>query len=204
MSIVYILINEAMPGLIKIGRTSTSVEQRISELNQPSGIPLPFTCYYAARVADSALVEKKLHEAFGDARLREKREFFRTSPHRAQAALELAALEDVTPKEEVIDEFPDDAARGMVRESNRRKSPSFEQYQIPIGAVLTFTKDANITAIVNGERTVDFNGSTMSLSASALAAIKSLGYNWKAVQGSAYWEYDGQTLWDRWENLREI
>ncbi len=105
MSYVYILINEAMPGLIKIGRTTTSVKQRISELNSPAGIPLPFTCYYAARVEDSVKVEKKLHDAIGDHRIRERREFFRLSPHRAQAALELAALEDVTPREEIIDEL---------------------------------------------------------------------------------------------------
>ena len=86
---VYILTNESMPGLVKIGRTSTSVEQRMSELNRHAGIPLPFVCYYAARVTDSAQVEKKLHEAFGDHRIRAQREFFRLSPHRAQAALEL-------------------------------------------------------------------------------------------------------------------
>lgn len=203
MSIVYILINEAMPGLIKIGRTSTTVQQRISELNQPSGVPLPFTCYYAARVEDSALVEKKLHEAFGDSRLRERREFFTLSPHRAQAALELAALEDVTPREEVIDEFPEDAVQGLVRETNRRNLPTFTQYQIPNGATLRFTKDSAITAVVNGDRTLDFQGSTLSLSAAALAALKSLGYDWKSAHGAAYWEYEGQTIWDRWERIRE-
>jgi T5orf172 domain len=129
MSFVYILINEAMPGLIKIGRTTTSVKQRISELNAPAGIPLPFTCYYAARVEDCVLVERKLHDAFGDHRVRERREFFWLSPHRAQAALELAAIEDVTPRDEIIDEYPEDAERGLIRETNRRVLPTFTQYQ---------------------------------------------------------------------------
>jgi rhodanese-related sulfurtransferase len=202
MSIVYILINEAMPGLIKIGRTSTSVQQRIAELNHPSGIPLPFTCYYAAKVSDSVLVEKKLHEAFGDVRLREKREFFRLSPNRAQAALELAAIEDVTPREEIIDEFPIDAERGLIKESNR-KVPSFKQYGIPLGAVLNLTKDENISAVVDGDRTVLFKGESMSMSGAALKALRSLGYNWKSAHGAAYWEYEGETIWDRWEKIRE-
>jgi rhodanese-related sulfurtransferase len=202
MSIVYILINEAMPGLIKIGRTSTSVQQRIAELNHPSGIPLPFTCYYAAKVNDSVLVEKKLHEAFGDVRLREKREFFRLSPNRAQAALELAAIEDVTPREEIIDEFPIDAERGLIKESNR-KVPSFKQYGIPLGAVLNLTKDENISAVVDGDRTVLFQGESMSMSGAALKALRSLGYNWKSAHGAAYWEYEGETIWDRWEKIRE-
>lgn len=202
MSYVYILINDAMPGLIKIGRTSTSVKQRMSELNHPAGIPLPFTCYYAARVEDSALVERRLHEAFGDHRIREKREFFRLSPHRAQAALELAAIEDVTPREEIVDEFPEDAERGLIRETNRRVLPTFSQYEIPIGSILRLTKDSSITATVDGERSVLFNGESMSLSAAALLGLKSLGYNWKSAHGAAYWEFEGETIWDRGERLR--
>lgn len=204
MSFVYILINEAMPGLIKIGRTTTSVKQRISELNSPAGIPLPFTCYYAARVEDCAIVEKRLHEAFGDHRVRDKREFFWLSPHRAQAALELAALEDVTPREEIIDEFPEDAERGLIRETNRRVLPTFSQYQIPIGSTIQLTKDSTITAVVDGERTVSFKGESMSLSAAALSALKQLGYNWKSAHGAAYWEFEGETIWDRFERMREI
>lgn len=203
MSYVYILINEAMPGLIKIGRTTTSVKQRISELNSPAGIPLPFTCYYAARVEDSVRVEKKLHDAFGDHRIRERREFFRLSPHRAQAALELAALEDVTPREEIIDEFPEDAEQGLIRETRRRILPTFSQYQIPIGSTLQLTKDYAITAVVDGERSVLFNGESMALSAAALSALRSIGYNWKSAHGAAYWEFEGETIWDRGERLRE-
>jgi hypothetical protein len=204
MSFVYILINEAMPGLIKIGRTTTSVKQRISELNSPAGIPLPFTCYYAARVEDCVKVERKLHEAFGDHRVRDKREFFWLSPHRAQAALELAALEDVTPREEIIDEFPEDAERGLIRETNRRVLPTFSQYQIPLGSTLHLTKDSNITATVDGERSVSYNGESMSLSAAALQGLRQLGYNWKSAHGAAYWEYEGETVWDRFERLREL
>jgi hypothetical protein len=204
MSFVYILINESMPGLIKIGRTTTSVKQRISELNAPAGIPLPFTCYYAARVEDCAKVERKLHEAFGDHRVRERREFFRLSPQRAQAALELAALEDVTPREEIIDDFPEDAERGLIRETNRRVLPTFSQYQIPIGSVLRLTKDPLITVLVDGERTVTYDGESMSLSGAALKGLKSLGYNWKSAHGAAYWEFDGETIWDRYERMRDL
>lgn len=203
MDFVYILINEAMPGLIKIGRTTTSVKQRMSELNAPAGIPLPFTCYYAARVEDCVKVERKLHEAFGDHRVRERREFFWLSPHRAQAALELAALEDVTPREEIIDEYPEDAEKGLIRETNRRVLPTFPQYEIPMGSVLRLTKDSKVTAIVDGERTVRFNDESVSLSNAALQALRNLGYNWKAAHGAAYWEFDGETIWDRYERMRE-
>jgi len=201
LSYIYILTNEAMPGLIKIGRTSSSVEQRLAELNRHAGIPLPFVCYYAARVTDSVLVERKLHEAFGDHRVRQQREFFRLSPHRAQAALALAAIEDATPKTEIVDEFPEDAEAAVTREAERRARRSFKDYQVPIGSRLTFSKDHSITATVNGPRSVDFRGQTMSMTAAALAVLAEMGYTWKAAQGSAYWEYEEEPLSERWGRL---
>lgn len=200
MSFVYILTNLAMPDMIKIGKTSTSVEQRISELNRHTGVPLPFTCYYAAEVADADKVEKRLHEAFGDHRVRPQREFFYLSPHRAQAALELAALRDATPHQEIFDENPKEAEEA-IEKSLRRKLPTFEEYAIPLGSELSFIKDSAITAIVDGSRTVSFNGESLSMTAAALQALKQLGYNWKSVQGPAYWEYEGETILDRYQKL---
>lgn len=72
MEIIYILINEAMPGYIKIGKTSTSVEQRIRELSSTS-VPMPFTCFYACSVGDSSFVERKIHDAFTDNRTNPRR-----------------------------------------------------------------------------------------------------------------------------------
>lgn len=202
MPFVYILTNLAMPDMIKIGKTSTSVEQRIGELNRHSGVPLPFTCYYAAEVADADLVEKRMHEAFGDHRVRPQREFFYLSPNRAQAALELAALRDATPRQEIFDENPKEAEEA-IEKSLRRKLPTFDEYQIPIGSTLTFIKDQRITAFVDGSRTISFNGESTSMTSAALQALKQLGYNWKSVQGPAYWEYEGETILDRYQKLRE-
>ncbi len=56
--IVYVLTNEAIEGWVKIGRTSTSVEQRIKELDNTSP-PLPFQCFYAAEVTNATIVEGK-------------------------------------------------------------------------------------------------------------------------------------------------
>ena len=70
MKTVYILTNEAMPGIIKIGWTDSSIEQRMKELDK-TGTPLPFTCYYAKQVDDPNFVESKLHEAFDKFRIRD-------------------------------------------------------------------------------------------------------------------------------------
>ncbi len=63
VEIVYVLINAAMPGYVKIGRTS-NVAQRLSNLDW-TNIPVPFECFYAARVADARFVEGQLFEALG-------------------------------------------------------------------------------------------------------------------------------------------
>ena len=76
MSFVYILTNEAMPGIIKIGLTENPVSERVLQLDTTS-VPVPFQCYYAAKVEDHKKVERALHTAFGDFRSRPNREFFK-------------------------------------------------------------------------------------------------------------------------------
>ncbi|MGB9152819.1 MAG: GIY-YIG nuclease family protein, partial [Alphaproteobacteria bacterium] len=104
--IVYILTNEAMPGYIKIGKTTDDLNTRIRQLDGTS-MPLPFTCFYAAKVSDCDFVEKQLHDAFADQRVRLRREFFRLSPERVVAALAIANGKNVTPDEDIVD-LPED------------------------------------------------------------------------------------------------
>ena len=62
--IVYILTNEAMPDYVKIGRTN-NVTRRLTDLDW-TNIPLPFECYYAAKVKDANFVEHQLFRIFED------------------------------------------------------------------------------------------------------------------------------------------
>jgi hypothetical protein len=88
--IVYVLTNPAMPGLVKIGKTS-NLSRRLKSLDK-TGVPLPFDCYFSARVADMHTAEKILHKLFGDDRINPRREFFRMPPEKARWALELAMI----------------------------------------------------------------------------------------------------------------
>ena len=92
--IAYFLENPAMPGYIKLGRTD-NLTQRMQSLFDTS-VPVPFTCYYAARVEDPARVERSLFEAFDDKRSHPRREFFFVAPRRAAAVIKLVAVEDLT------------------------------------------------------------------------------------------------------------
>jgi len=191
--IIYILINEAMPGYIKIGRT-TNLEQRIRSLDTTS-VPLPFECFYACIVNDADFVEKQLHDAFLDHRIRSSREFFEISPERAVSALRLAEIENVTPKKDFVETQEDQQALNEAR--TRRSVFNFKMVDVPVGAELTFSRDENAKARVVDNRSIEFNGEVTSLSTSAQ---KILGYDY-GVAGIDYWMYEGETLDERRRRL---
>lgn len=184
--IVYVLINEAMPGYAKIGKT-TNLEQRIRQLDS-TGVPLPFECFYACTVTDAHFVEKQLHDAFGDQRVRSNREWFEIAPERITAALRIAQIEEVTPNKDYVESADDQKALNKARE--RRSTFNFQMVGVPIGATLTFTRDSSITCTVLNNRQVEYMGRVLSLT---VAAQEALGHN-RPIQGPLYWEYDGETL----------
>ena len=57
---VYILINQSMPGLVKIGRTDRNPEDRAKELSS-TGVPSPFMVAYEHLVIDSRSAEAVIH-----------------------------------------------------------------------------------------------------------------------------------------------
>tara|TARA_B100000963_G_scaffold306618_1_gene281353 strand:+ start:296 stop:889 length:594 start_codon:yes stop_codon:yes gene_type:complete len=196
MKTVYILINEAMPGIIKIGWTDKSVEERMKELDKTS-TPVPFTCYFAKRVEDPTFVESKMHEAFDEFRIRDNREFFRMSPDQAKAALEIATGTDVTPKDDVVESESDRVA--LTKERNRNRF-NFEQAGIEPGEILEFKKDPSITAKVLDKGQIDFRGNRTSLSQSALVIVQEMGYKWNKIAGPQFWMYKGKTLYEISQN----
>lgn len=201
--IVYVLTNEALEGMVKIGRTTTSVEQRIKELDNTS-LPLPFQCFFAGEVSDSRMVETRLHRIFSDKRVRSNREFFQVDPNKVREAILLAATNDVTPKNDVVVDAEDVQALTKVAANIEKKSNlKFSMIDIPIGAELTFSRDTTITCQVVSDGKVNFRGEVMSPSAAALKAIRELGYSWSSVSGSDFWLYEDETLSARRQRIEE-
>jgi hypothetical protein len=180
-----------MPDIIKIGRTSLSVSERMVSLDNTS-VPLPFECYYAARVSDSPALEKALHIALGEHRVRNSREFFKIDPIRAKVILELLAIEDATPGD-LITESPQDV-EDIERSREMRPAFRFSLAGVPIGATLEFVKDQNVTAKVVSDKAIEFRGERTSLSKAALTLVHELGYSWRTLNGTLYWMHEGLTL----------
>lgn len=198
--IIYVLKNDAMPGYVKIGRTSGPLTQRVNDLSRSTSVPLPFTVAYACTVASSSFVESQLHNAFADHRVNPRREFFEIDPERVVAALRLAEIENITPTDDIVETVEDRESLNTAR--RKRARFNFDMVGIPIGAELYLSRDDTIRAIVvnkSGSNSIEYNGHTTSLSQ---AAQEALGYS-NVVAGTDYWSYEGETLDERRKRIEE-
>ena len=98
---VYILKNPSMPGLLKIGKTTRSVQQRANELWQ-TGVPTPFDVVDEVYAPDCGELERYVHKELCQFRVSECREFFAVDQAKASRALQDGHNEQV---ELLIDEF---------------------------------------------------------------------------------------------------
>ena len=197
MKIVYILVNQSMPDLIKVGITD-DLERRMKELDK-TGVPLPFECFYAVEIDESLApkIEKKIHEGFDDKRVRQNREFFSATPEQAKSILEIAEImggKDVTPKEDIVETAQDKQALDKARK--KRTKFNFGMININPGTILEFVKDKTITCEVVDDTKVKFRDEITSLSASANIVLKEMGYDWEQAHGPKFWMHQGKSLRD--------
>lgn len=104
--VVYVLTNETMPGLVKIGWTRGCANKRAVALSAPTGVAVPFKVAYTSdKVVGAHAVEIAVHQALNGCRLQDNREFFRCTATYARAAIEeqlpapLAGVHTVTVPE---------------------------------------------------------------------------------------------------------
>ena len=192
-NVVYVLTNPSIPDIVKIGR-ATDLESRMRSLYNTS-IPVPFECYFACTVEDANYAERQIHDAFDDFRVNPNREFFRVNPERIVSILDMVMIEDVTPKEDIVEDEIDQ--RSLDKENTIRSRFNFDMVGIPVGSKLEFVKDKDITATVVDNHKINFNGKVMALSKSALEILHGMGFMWRKVSGPTLWSYDGETLHER-------
>jgi len=192
--IIYVLTNEAMPNLIKIGKTKKSIKERLSSLNSHAGVPLPFECVFAAEVDNCNKTEKILHKLFSKYRRNSKREFFKIEAEKVVLAISLGNFKTIT---NIYNEIEQDDANEIKMAKERRSNIKLDVLGINIGDKLTFSRDDSISVEVTDGNKVIYNGKKMSLSASALDVLHSLGYKTPTASGSDYWMFDDELLVER-------
>lgn len=166
--IVYILKNEGMPKLLKIGFTRKNVARRIAELSASTSVPFPFECVLAKRVEDAKGLERALHQAFDRFRVNPRREFFEMDPVAAAALVEWSPGEDVTPEvQKSVQRDTDQVEINASANYRRKRLPNFDfqdHLGLEEGAEIEFKHDRTKKATVVGTRKVQYEGQIRSLS----------------------------------------
>ncbi|HLF98403.1 MAG TPA: GIY-YIG nuclease family protein [Methylococcaceae bacterium] len=192
--IVYVLTNPAMPGLVKIGKTTqVEVEERMKQLFG-TGVPVPFDCAFACKVKDASEVEKALHFAFGSVRINPNREFFNLEPERVIAVLKLLKVDDITAqfeKQIESDVTAIDKQSSENLKAARRPRMNFHELGIPTNSILEF-KDGKAQVKVVDEKKVEFNGEVCSLTA-VTRKVLGLADDY-ALQPAPYWYFNGKSV----------
>lgn len=199
--IVYVLTNEAMPDIVKIGFTTRQeVKLRMQELFS-TGVPVPFDCAYAALVQECRRVERALQIAFGPQRLNPKREFFTIEPEQAIEVIKLLELQNLTPdvKEDLNSTLDQDAISSKEKMRKKRPRFMFGEMGIPIGAILT-SVSGDVSCEVIADRLVRFKGEEMSLS-QATRLHMDLDYN---VAPCPKWNYEDKNLGDLYNQTYDL
>jgi len=87
---IYVLVNRSVPGICKIGMTTTSVRQRVAELNAATGVITPWFSVYSYKCVNSRLLEEEIHVALEKSghRVNPRREGFECTTNDAVRIIE--------------------------------------------------------------------------------------------------------------------
>ena len=202
--IIYILTNDSMPGLIKIGITNRPIRERLKELDSTE-LPTPFNLYYAIEIDNYKQKEKLIHKAYAKDRIRLNREFFKVEPENATALLKAVGGKEIDPSN--INITIDETGKEISPDTFDARLPqapitTFEMLDIPLGSTLTFTRDDRIECEVVENRKVEFKGEITSLSQLSRSILHKF-YNWKSnyINGFQFWEFENEILTDRRSRL---
>ena len=189
---VYVLTNPAMPGMVKIGKTTRDVSFRLADLYS-TGVPLPFECEYAALVKDVDETEKAFHIAFHPNRVNPRREFFNIKSEQAIILLKQMAIEDVTPLvQEKANKIDLEAIPSVEKfKKLRRPNQNFFEMGLKKGDILKFGRNDEFCSIIN-ERQVSYNNEIWFLS----NLTKKLLDTTSPMDGYGSWYFNGKNLQD--------
>ena len=87
---VYVLVNKGIPGICKIGMTTTSVPQRVKEINSATGVITPWFAVYQHKCINSRVLEQAVHQRLEELgyRVNPRREGFEIRSDMAIALIE--------------------------------------------------------------------------------------------------------------------
>ena len=86
---VYILSNPTSPGLLKIGYTKQTPEERAKQISSATGVALPYKVEWAYKCFNGETVEREVHHKLKSQRVNNNKEFFQISLEEAKETINL-------------------------------------------------------------------------------------------------------------------
>lgn len=87
---IYILVNPSVPGICKIGFTTTTVYQRVKEINSATGVITPWYPVFSYKCPNGRMLEQEIHDYLEDigVRVNSNREGFAIDSDNARIIIE--------------------------------------------------------------------------------------------------------------------
>jgi hypothetical protein len=85
---IYVLVNQSVPYMVKIGMTTNTVEERAKQINAATGVPTPWIPVYRFKCYGSRYLEQEIHNYLIKDRVNINREMFSVDALTAQAVIE--------------------------------------------------------------------------------------------------------------------
>lgn len=87
---IYVLVNPSIPGICKIGFTTTTVHDRVKQINSATGVITPWYAVFTYKCPDGRMLEQDIHTYLEDigVRVNPKREGFQISSDDARNIIE--------------------------------------------------------------------------------------------------------------------
>ena len=188
-------MTSAVSGLIKIGKTGTASYQERMRFLESNGYynVVGLKRFFAIELSDYDDKEGLIHEIFSKHRVGTS-ELFALDQDLARQLL-LSFDGKIIYPEKVNREKEFDAVT-----SSRKQGALFSLYKKGLnnGDIVNFISDKSITAVVIGEREVEYAGQVWKLSPLTYKIYENKGQlnSSGAYQGAAYWAYKGKKLKD--------
>lgn len=187
---------------MKIGYAD-DIDKRLKQLNRSECTPFAFRVYATyevnSRLSDIDKLNPNLRSIENFNGQKRVREFYAMAPEDAYSILEAIAeihgctesLKLVAPSAEEAQ--AEETAKEVDTEQTEKASNfSFFKCQIAVGEQIEYAYDSSVTATVVGDRAVEYDGVTMSLTAIA----KHLTGKKYAIAGPKFFKYKGELLND--------
>ena len=87
---IYVLVNPSIPGICKIGFTTTTVYDRVRQINKATGVITPWDPVFSYKCSDGRALEREIHEELElmGVRVNNRREGFAISTTSARELIE--------------------------------------------------------------------------------------------------------------------